>query len=161
MTMLFTYLYNAFKKIVYNIIISGCNQRENILAFKKLLICSIKNNSSDNFDDSSDKQKSSDELFELIELESVKQYVPCPIHLIKTNFKHNTSPNLTINKESLQLKTRSVEHLNTISNNKITYKPDFYCRVCNKKMLEHATIYCYSDNIFCTPNCRDRFLNYF
>jgi hypothetical protein len=159
MLMIFTYLYNSLKKIIYNIIVTGCDQRENILIFKKRLMCGLKINLSDEFDEV-DKFKSSDELVELIDLECIKPIKP--IHPIKPNFKSNTSPNLTINKEAAQTKTKSSTHLNIISNHSLEiYKPDWYCRVCNRKLLSNANIYCCNDNIFCTPNCRDRFLNFY
>jgi hypothetical protein len=69
--MILTYFYDAFKKILYNIIVGWCDQREKILALKKRLICSTKKNL-DEFDNS-DKYNSSDELFELIELDYVKK----------------------------------------------------------------------------------------
>jgi len=157
MIMILTYFYDAFKKILYNIIVGWCDQREKILALKKRLICSTKKNL-DEFDNS-DKYNSSDELFELIELDYVKQNQP--IHTIKTNFKSNTSPNLTINKQPLEINNKSFTYLNIVSNRDLPlHNPVWYCKFCNKKLLYYSNIYCCNDNIFCTPNCRDRYLNY-
>ncbi len=170
--MIFTYLYSVIKKIVYTIITIGCDPTENILAFKRRLIYCKKNNSSDEFDIlMTDKDESiseeddddDDELGELVKLDSIKPIKAIkPIHPPKSNIKSNTSPNLLINKESLQIKTKSSTHLNVVNKDDLpNYEVNWYCGFCKKKLLPYANIYCCNDNIFCTPNCRDRFLNYF
>ncbi len=157
MVMIFTYLYNAIKKILYNIIIAGCDQTEKILEFKRKFICSAKINLSDEFNVF--KKDDNDELVDLIETETV-----CNKNIVKTNFKSNTSPNLAINKNFLNtnLKNKSIGHLNVSESNSFpAYKPEWYCCTCKRKLSAHANMYCCNDNIFCSSNCRDRYLNYF
>ena len=120
----------------------------------------MKNNLSDDFDsvNKSDETKLYDSI-ELIELDTIMPCIPCiPI---KTNIKYNTSPNLTINKDTLKPKNRSTPYLIIKDCDIPFYKPEWYCSFCKKKLLPHANMYCCNDNIFCTPNCRDRYLNYF
>jgi hypothetical protein len=57
----------------------------------------------------------------------------------KENIRCNTSPNL------------SIDRILSIN---------WYCKNCKKKIYRNENIYCCNDFIFCTPNCRDRFLNF-
>lgn len=152
--MIFTYIYNALKKLVYNIIISGCDQTENILEFKRKFICGSIGSSNLANPTLTPSPESDPELDELTELETVRRSIQT-----KNQFKSNTSPNLAINKQSLQIKTRSTSNFVNYGNQ--VYNPDWYCGFCKIKLSTHANMYCCNDNIFCTPNCRDRFLNYF
>jgi hypothetical protein len=66
-----------------------------------------------------------------------------------------------INKQPLEINNKSFTYLNIVSNRDLPlHNPVWYCKFCNKKLLYYSNIYCCNDNIFCTPNCRDRYLNY-
>jgi hypothetical protein len=137
--MLFMYLYNTLKNIVYNIV-AACDQYENIVAFRKKFMQTIKDSISNEFDE--------DEVI--------------PSVTTKTNFKSNTSPNLTIGKDIFKTKVRSTSYLYVTGDRDLpAYKPEWFCCSCKKKLLPYANMYCCNDNIFCTSNCRDRYLNYF
>jgi len=88
-------------------------------------------------------------------------------------FMKNYKDNLCINNESYDLvesqktcKFRQFNYQirsNTSPNLQILQNPkqmNCFCKTCNKQISKHSNIYCCNDYIFCTPNCRDRFLNY-
>jgi hypothetical protein len=129
--MIFTYLYNTIQKIVQTIITISC-EKKYIYPFKQEQILNITEN---------------------------KTTVTEPV---KLNIRPNTSPNLLINKEMFKNKVKSSAYLNVLNNDNFSqYEPNWYCAYCKKKLLAYGTIYCCYDNILCSSNCRDRFLNYF
>lgn len=75
-----------------------------------------------------------------------------PYHQIRSN----TSPNLITDK-NLLIKSIKVNNLKEQRTKQI----DWFCKTCSKQIGQYGNIYCCNDFIFCTPNCRDRFLNYF
>lgn len=77
-----------------------------------------------------------------------------PIHSTRLN----TSPNLNINKSSTHRNYKSEMSLETHMKE---MKLEWYCKNCMKKLPNTGNIYCCHDFIFCTPNCRDRFISVF
>lgn len=105
--------------------------------------------------------------------------------LNKNIITNNTSPNLNIpklqparnyrsevNSCDLDLKesekfdieipmsTLNKNRTNTLPNSNI-HKIKWRCKDCNKKLLPNRNLYCCYDSIFCTPNCRDRYISIF
>ncbi len=152
-------LYDTVLKTVYNIIFIGYEytKEDNIFKCDKMLTFGRKIciSSTDDFDIETNLSD------EFLETKPLKIHLPTNAH-----FKSNTSPNLEIGEELPQIKkqseTKSTGQIISMSELDLpVYNPDWYCRVCKRKLLAHTNIYCCNDNIFCTPNCRDRYLYYF
>ena len=93
--------------------------------------------------------------FNLIELQEsykVGQIYP------NSQIRSNTSPNLNIDR-NVFIKSNKNSECN-LQSEQILKHIGWFCKTCSKKISRYSNIYCCNDNIFCTPNCRDKFLNY-
>jgi len=78
-----------------------------------------------------------------------------------SQFRSNTSPNLNIDRNVFIKSKKNSENSLQEEQKLIQLEEiDWFCKTCCRKISRYSNIYCCNDNIFCTPNCRDRFLNY-